>query len=398
MQTFHLQAALDMVYLCGCVLNGITPDENRISALDLSSLYSICMRHGLAPLVSVALEACKAWLPPEGETVLPKFIAAKERSVRKNLMLDTERQKLFAHFEKAGIWYLSLKGTVLQSLYPKLGLRIMADNDILFDPQFRDAVRDYFVSQGYEVHRFGDEKHDVYYKEPFYNFEMHLMLFCESDIYDFHSYYKNVFERLLKMDGTSFGYRFSWEDFYCHFICHGYVHWVNEGIGFRFLCDHWVLLKHYRETMDWDYIARELNALGLTAFEEERRALVDAVFTNVASFSPEQLSPMQEQLLLLTLDCGTYGSMQQWINKSIAQKGSKLRYVLSRIFVGREVLKEFFPPCEKHVWLAPIGWFCRLFDLLFRRTGHFNSMWQGIFASKKNASEDKVAKQSENRK
>ena len=47
--------------------------------------------------------------------------------------MDAEREALLDFFEKSGIWYLPLKGAVLNGIYPQYGLRQFAKNDILFD-------------------------------------------------------------------------------------------------------------------------------------------------------------------------------------------------------------------------------------------------------------------------
>lgn len=55
------------------------------------------------------------------------------------------KERRYFLFEKAGIWYLPLKGVILKEMYPVYGIRQMADNDILFDFTYRKEVKDIFL-------------------------------------------------------------------------------------------------------------------------------------------------------------------------------------------------------------------------------------------------------------
>lgn len=65
--------------------------------------------------------------------LLTKWKQTRDMAIRKNAMLDLSRESLFAYFEEQGIWYMPLKGSILKDMYPRLGMRQMADNDILID-------------------------------------------------------------------------------------------------------------------------------------------------------------------------------------------------------------------------------------------------------------------------
>ncbi len=379
----NYKAAMDMLYLCGCAIGGIKPASERIASMELGAIYKISVAQNLTALVGGALEPCREELSMQNDE-LTAILTVKERSVRKNLMFATERQKLISFMESEGIWYMSLKGIVLQELYPKMGLRQMSDNDILFDPSCREQVRDWFASEGYEVRYYGISNHDVYQKKPIYNFEMHVDLFDEAYAAPLSVYYRDVKARLVPIEGSRYGYRFSYEDLYCYFVCHAYKHWQIAGIGFRFLCDLWVMLKAYRDTMDWEYIGHELLALGVSDFEAQSRALADAVFTDITSFSFEALSPSMQQHLVSLLSSGTYGTQKQLVTKGIAKKGGKFKYLLSCVFPGASSIQTYFPACIKHPWLLPVGWFWRLMVLLFKRSGYVCNKLKYVFSSKKN--------------
>ena len=72
---------------------------------------------------------------------LPReFDQAKKKAIRKLSLFEIERSAVFGELEKAGIWYLPLKGIVLGEYYPKTAMREMSDNDIFCDPERIDDV------------------------------------------------------------------------------------------------------------------------------------------------------------------------------------------------------------------------------------------------------------------
>ncbi len=92
------------------------------------------------------------------------------------MLLDSERAEIFRELDRMKIWYLPLKGIGLKSLYPGIGMREMSDNDILIDPCGRDRVHELMLRRGYTALSKPAEHHDVYLKQPIYNFEIHVGL------------------------------------------------------------------------------------------------------------------------------------------------------------------------------------------------------------------------------
>ena len=59
----------------------------------------------------------------------------------------------------------------IKDYYPVSGMRIMADNDILYDKERQDEVLSIMRSLGYSCKGLIGN-HDVYYKKPILNFEL----------------------------------------------------------------------------------------------------------------------------------------------------------------------------------------------------------------------------------
>jgi len=355
-----------MIYLAACGVNRIKPEEKYLEKLNIEILHQLSKIHFLDALVGSTLKQTKVMLPEEWSVGIAK-------AVRKNILFDTERSKLFSYMEKRGIWYLPLKGIILKDMYPATGLRQMSDNDILFDKTYSDVIKEYMEQQGYETVSFGKGNHDTYTKAPIYNFEMHTTLYNLAQQEGWEEYYKDVKNRLYLNADSSYGYHFSDEDFYVYILSHAYKHYAGCGTGLRTLLDFYVYLQNKEQTMDFSYIQKECEALGIAAFEEQNRSLCKKVFGKTDLQGMEvleaQLSEAEYNMLLYYLTSGAYGTNERKVNNRLEkyrkEKGryAKLHYFWNRAFPADETLKNY-SLIYKHKWLMPIGWIYRMILLL----------------------------------
>ena len=349
--------ALLVIELAACVLNGRTPDRAKLAGADMDLLYEAARRRNMTAIVSYALKS--AGMEDE------RFRQEEGKAIAKNIMLDQERERLFAFMEENGIWHMPLKGAVLKELYPVPGMRQMTDNDILIDPNARKKVYDYFISEGYEVYKYGESVHDAYHKKPVLNFEIHIALFSgyQPELYD---YYRDVQPRLIKDDERQYLYHFSPEDFYLSITAHEYKHYTVNGIGIRPLMDSYVYLKEYGSQLDMDYIAAEAQKLGLSDFEHSNRDLA------LALFDQKPLSSEQEKMLERFIDAGSFGSPELLVKHNLAGKGGgvkgKLIYIRERLIPPDAVMEKEYPTVYKHKILLPgfaVYRFGRMIHLFF---------------------------------
>lgn len=364
-------AAWDMLYLVQCGMNAIVPDPERIAKMDLEKVYARSKNQSLEALTYMALESLIKANPqssiPDETQVLPKWKDAKNKSIARKLMMDVAREELFAFLEEQGIWHVSLKGILLFHLYPKYGMRQMSDNDILFDPAFRQEVHDWFVEQGYEVKSFCEGNHDEYHKKTVYHFEMHVALFPEDLNVPFGGYYLDIKEKLLAVPGKRFEYCMSDEDFYLYILAHEYKHYSYSGTGIRSLLD-LAVYNNAKKNMDRRYLEKELDTMGLSAFESEMRETAQKVLDPkaVGSTLVEQLSEKEKKLLNELLFNGTYGTKQKYWKSQILREQPdaerisvrvKARYLIRRLFPDRAYMKRwcerYSPFFWKHRWLMP---------------------------------------------
>lgn len=343
------QVKKDFIYLVACAVNQTAPEHTE--AMDLDQLFELAERHQLSATLAFALEAAG-----RGDE---RTTTAIMQSVRRTAIMDVELRQLEEKMERAGIWYMPLKGAVLKDYYPKYGMRQMVDFDVLYDADRAAELREIMEEQGFKLHDYTNEHkisiHDVYFKEPVTNFEMHRALFkAYQETKGFAAYYADVKDRLLKDEGNGFGYHFSHEDFYVYMLAHEYKHYVRGGTGLRTLVDVYVFLKRFENKLDWADIENKLALLELTDFEKANRLLA------LALFGGKELTDDEEQMLAYMTDSGAYGNLKTLLNNRAERAGGKGRYLLGRLVLPMETIKIVYPFFEKHRLLLPALPFYRL--------------------------------------
>ena len=356
--------ALDAVIrLCACAINGEVPDSEWTRGLDLPLLYKAAQRHLLTAVVGYALES--AGIHDHN------FMQAKAKAIRKLGLMDAEMSVLFERLEQARIWYAPLKGTVLKDYYPAYGLRQMADHDILFDETYAVKVKTIMEDMGFTTEHFGTGNHDCYFKEPVCNFEMHRSLFGKGHDTKLQEYYSDVKACLVPDEGRKYAYHFSPEDFYIYMIAHEYKHYSAGGTGLRSLLDTYVYLK--KVNLDMDYIATEMEKLGIREFEKYNRSLAFHIFAD--GMAIEDLPEKEAEMLIFVQKSGTYGTMENSIRnrmRKISGKhgkvtaGMKMKYYFDRLFPPQEYLRLCYP-LAKYKVLVPMVWIFRAVRTLIVR-------------------------------
>lgn len=356
-----------LIYLISCALCGIKANEDVLGEMDLAMLFPLAWNHAVSAMVCMSLEKTETFRQAES-TIKKQWLEAKNKAVRKNMLLDAERQILLDKMEKAEIWHMPLKGSILKDWYPCYGMREMADNDILFDEMKRAQVKELFVNAGYSIEAYNKGNHDVYQKLPVLNFEMHVSLFNESVVKDFAEKYKDIKERLLPDEDKNFRFHFRQEDFYVFVLAHAYKHYSHSGTGIRTLADIYVMNRKIGQSMDWNYVDRELKKLGIQKYEQCSRVLADKIFGSGKPLSELELSSEEQEMLLYYLGAGTYGNVANQVKNSLHDLQAneeeitfytKLRYFRSRVFPGREFCKEAYPIVYQHPYLLPFFWVWR---------------------------------------
>lgn len=351
-----------LIYLTSCCLNNVTAKLNNA---DWDMLYTFARGHNMSALAAKALMPTDAFRNA-GKDIQKKWSDRLDASIKRTMLFNAERKRITSFLEEHGIWYIPLKGAVLNEMYPCFGTREFADNDILYDRAFYDDVKNYMLRSGYKLKDDGFVA-DEYTKPPAFNFEMHSMLFREKKPNDPRiAFYNGMLMRKVAEPGKRFSFRMSNEDFYIYFIIHAFKHYDSCGTGFRTVSDEYVLLHSDDFDFDRGFVAGELEKLGMKEFEENLRTLAEKTLSSPESFPGimERLNDDEKDMLIFILSCSTFGKRDNSFKKEFEavsdnKKHSKRKYYLKRVFPGVSRYRYTNPFVYKHKIVYPFFWIYR---------------------------------------
>lgn len=355
----------DLLYLLACALNNQEADLARVLKMDLTKIFSLAELHNVASCATFALEDIGL-----DDGILKPWKQVKLMAIRKNILLNNEREQIYFYMENNSIRHVSLKGIIMQTLYPKFGMREMSDNDILYDSTYQEMMHEFMLAHGYRAEVYKSLHHDEYLKPPVYNFELHHLLFVRSQNEQIFDYYLNVMDKFLPVDGKKYELCFSDEDFYIYNVAHAYKHYCKSGTGLRILTDCYVYLNAKAETLDLTYIENECEKLGIAEYERICRSLSQKLFSPKSKPLTEKnnLTEAEKNMLNRIIISGAYGrqdlGVESKINKMVENEGDrnsiKAKYYFSRIFPSLEIIRDIYPFYYRHKFLIPWLWITRI--------------------------------------
>ena len=368
-------AGVYLVQLIGSALSGQKATE-KPEKVAWEQVYQLAKQNSVEGLSYFGVVTLEEKPPKE---MSRKWKSEVDKVLFRQLHFDEEREQILQEMRAKGLSYLPLKGIPVSGYYPEPGMRSMADNDILYgfveecpeggfcvrggsekeqEQTIREAQKQMvsiMKARGFKAeHLVGN--HDCFLKEPFYNFEMHRQLVDEVTNYS--AYYKNPWKRAVRDDADPYLYHFSDEDEYLFLVVHLHKHFSTTGCGIRNLADVYVFLNKKGNTMDWGYLRRELEKLGLKDFECSMRTLSQTAFDG-----GKELSKKEEEILYYLLGSGTYGSMTNNVEHRVEQIANqngedigraKRKYLLKRLFATEEECKSHYPFFYRHWYFRPV--------------------------------------------
>ena len=382
----RLKNSLDMLYLAACALHDAVPDARRMADMDLAGVMTEAARQSMNGIAYLGIQKYVDATPNAGDVTDADRLAQWKQSyaqiIRKAVLFDMERERILSFLDQNGIWYLPLKGIILQNMYPRIGMRQMADNDILFDANYRAELKSFMLENGYKggekVGRTDAACHDTYLKAPFYNFEMHYSLHpaSEKEI-ELRHYYADIKERLIKDNGNSCGYHMSDEDFYIYVTTHAYKHYSRAGTGVRLLMDTYVYLSQKKDQMDLAYVEKELAALGLADFEKTARTAAFKVFSEPNHKGLTKFTETETELLTRCIHAGVYGTSGIAMKTKLSELSEdgritpriKLKYFMGRLIPGDDCYMLRYPLAYRHRILIPFVVVARILEAVFTKPG-----------------------------
>jgi len=363
-----------LIHLLATVLHAAQPQKPPEN-LDWATLYKLSTKHCVANMVTYSLSKLSHDSKPPHE-ILVQFQNDCKKGMAKEATQHITVEQVLKTFEENHIACMPLKGYLIKYLYPQPDMRMMSDVDILFRHEQTEQVKKLLLGLGFTVEHEGGN-HDVYYKKPFMNIEMHRRLIAENSPYS--DYLKQVWGRArLKTDGQ-YIYELSQEDFFIFIMMHLTKHYAKAGTGIRSIMDIWVYNNRYRSEMDWNYIQAELEKVQLWEFTQNICGLGEVWFGEIQS------NELYDEMSEYIFSSGVYGtkkhSLVSAMNTSASKKRSiraaKQLYRLKLFFPGLTAMKTTYPFLSVLPFLLPLCWVLRgVKSLLFKRAHTFQMIHQ----------------------
>ena len=353
-----------LIVLLAAVLHNQVPPPIP-PGLDLERLYKLAVWHSVANMACYALLRLETLPAPD---VMKPFQQARSRGVAKEARQELEVGMILSALEDHRIKCMPLKGYIIKNLYPQPDMRLMADVDILIEESQLEKAGEIMLSLGYTAEHIGGN-HDVYYKRPVMNIELHRALFAGSNDILF-NYFGTGWERTKPTAGSSYRYEMSNEDYYIYLLAHMAKHYRGGGTGIRSVMDVWVYTRHYKDQLDWNYINTELEKAGLFDFAQSMQEL------SKQWFGGNVTREIYQEITSFILANGTYGTTRNAaMNRFIQGKKdrdsftmAKVRYSLRIFFPNLQHMTILFPILDKLPFLLPVCWALRgIRTVIFRR-------------------------------
>ena len=260
------------------------------------------------------------------------------------------------------ISFISLKGAILKSLYPKPEMRTMGDIDLLIKIDEYKKIRSILNENGYV--ELDESDHEIAWKTPRGCYlELHKAL-MPSYHNEYYSYFSDGWNFSQKSDISS-ECIFSDETYFLYIFTHFAKHYRSGGIGIKHLTDLWLYKKHHRE-IDFKFIENELEKLNLLEFYKNICRVEDVWFNGSKN------DDITDVITSTIMNSGAYGTHEARVNaenlrisKSENKEVSKFKIFMRKAFPPRSVLEVKYKFLVKCGMLLPIAWVIRWFDALF---------------------------------
>lgn len=335
-----------------CVL----PDD-----FDFEKAYRFSISHNIVVMTYYGIVNSGICLAPE---ISDKYLVTAGGAVSR---VEQQRRKLnalFDAFEKNGIDYLPLKGTVIRSLYPKDEMRAMGDSDVLIREEQYEQISGIMQDLGYTFFEHWDHVRSWTKNSMLIELHNSPMPVREEDYY---SYYKDGWH-LAKPTATE-GHRFemSDEDCWIFLLVHFAKHYRIAGIGVRHVADMHLFWNAHPD-MDKDYIKQELEKLDLYTFSQNVIKLAKVWFEDA---EPNNITDMMTAKIFSGGAFGTADDKSKSdaiIENKKGKHTSRVGRFFKALFMPYKDMCILFPFLKKLPFLLPFMWMWRIIKTaLFKR-------------------------------
>ncbi len=304
--------------------------------------YNIAQNHDISHMLYKAISQKSSLFPKH---ILEKIEKQQYLAIFRYQKLNHEFERLVAKLEELEIPFVILKGKSIAKYYPKAWLRTSCDIDVLVKESEVEKIAD-TLCKVFGYVRGVRGAHDISLRSHEGNhIELHYDLVENGRAKNSKAVLDKAWDNLINVSGK-YHYELCDEMLYFYHIAHMAKHIENGGCGIRPFIDLWLL----DNAVEHDPEKRDLLLLegGLLDFANIARDLSEA-WLEGREYTEE--AKLLEEYILYS---GVYGSTENRVASLQSKKGSKAKYIFSRIFLPYELLSQQYPVLQKHPILTPI--------------------------------------------
>jgi hypothetical protein len=363
------------IEMMAAFINGRKPEATK--PVDWDRLFQFAQKHSMAGLLGYMAQYETSEFKPDEETK-KKLLGIYVYTLQAHGSREHEHQLVIGALNRNGIPHILIKGSVLQHYYPLAEIRTMGDLDLGVRVEDIGKTDGSLKELGFTLDNTVGYVRE--YSKGGVSVEIHTRLVSSS--------HKKINDKLTEYFGggwehafpTGQGESYELEPEYhlLYLLSHIAKHFRSNGCGARMLLDIAVFLKHFEGKLDFVLIGRELEKLGMTHFAATIFGLCDAWFGVKAPVGGELPPNIYHQLSSFILDGGTFGDREGNIvarryrieyEKNTGKRRLLLRTssLIRSIFPSAANLKYYYPDADKGFPWYFIGWFVKLYCLLFKR-------------------------------
>lgn len=329
---------------------------------DLDSAEKLIQGHQIGSLIHEGAINCK--LDPQ-LPIMKKLL----QSTCQFMYVDECQRRLLAEvldaFDQNSIAYMSLKGVLLKSLYPRPDMRAMGDADILIQLEQYDRIRPLMTELGFTEELESD--HELVWTKSCLYLELHKRL-IPSYNKDYAAYFGDGWRLAHPCIDNPNRHEMTAEDQLLYLFIHFAKHFRDGGVGIRHMVDLYVY-KKANPQLNEAYIAQELKKLQVYDFYCHICKTLRVWFENDTPNDKTQL------ITNTVFGSGSYGTKADRLAADGARlmaggdsaKDVRRKQLLHMLFPSRKILCERYPILKKLPVLLPVMWIIRWISAVFCR-------------------------------
>lgn len=329
-------------------------EKGSISLSRAQVLLGVTRTLDIASFVALAMER-EELLAPDAAPLARAFKEQQFLALYRYERTQYAQEQICALLAAEQIDFLPLKGAVLRDLYDKPWLRTSCDIDILVhEADVERAIA--LLCERLEYQQKGERHfHDYSLFSPDgIHLELHFSILEKTEQLD--GLLCRVWEFAHPCEEGSCRYVMTPEYQLFHVVAHMAYHFKNGGCGVKPFLDLWLLQKE--DNFDKEKLQKFIEECNLDKFYQYACDLI-AVW-----FGDKERTPLLIEMERYLLQGGQCGSIQNFIALKRVENGSR-GYWRRRIFLPLSLMRKKYPVLERHAWLLPFCWVCRIFRVLF---------------------------------